>query len=971
MASFVHAAWSQTPLRFEAETVTEPKDAWEKDRFSETKWNLWSTDKDADKKWSGGIVLQSPRVLKDRDKPEDGAPPLHTVVKDLKPGKYYVEVGGVGRPMGISFDGKTWKKIDGGSRNLGLLEIKNGTFELWLDDRYAAETGQGSTYYDFLAFTPLPDPNRKPKVAGFAKARVEEKLDRGVVALPMADGKVYVGWRLLKDDPKDIGFNVYRRVQGREQKLNDAPVLKTTDFVDEQPVAGAENEYLVRPVVTGREQAPSPPAKCTPADELRSYVSFKLNGDHAFQKCGIADLNGDGAYDFVLKQPNVNIDPADSYWQRSPETYKVEAYLNDGTFLWRHDLGWAVERGIWYSPMVVHDLDGDGKAEVCLKTGEGDPRDQDGRVQSGPEYVTILDGMTGKPLAQTDWPKREDFPNYNYSSRNQMCVAYLDGKTPCLIVERGTYNVIEVLADQFHDGKLTEVWRWSDAEEGGRYRGQGAHSMHAADIDGDGRDEVFLGSAVLDDNGCGLWSTGLGHPDHHYVGDIDPSRPGLEVYYGIETRQSRNGCCLVDAKTGDLLWGLDQPTTHGHSTGTCADIDPTHPGLEAYSADSVDHKPTGDHWLWSCKGEVLSKDVDYGFGTQTVYWDADLQRELIRGKSLVKFRGGSYPNVLEGSVVGFADVFGDWREELIVSVPGELRVYSTTIPARDRRVCLMQDPIYRMDVCLQAMGYTQCPMTTECLSAGEPSVSLVLPEGNLKPNGATAAQIVAVAPATAPMRGAVRLEAADGVAASPSEVQVTAKSGEVVRYPLTLIAAGPGPLLSATSAPLITLSYQGTGEPIRSKIALRVEDLPRTDLPRVQAEAFSAQGGGEVQLRDDKVGADGKCFSHWDKQGHWLEWQVNAPKDGNYCLVLRYCSPAGVKRQVAVDGKALCGDGPQFSATGGFSAEANDWAHACPRDPHGKPVSVRLTRGEHCVRLTNVDGQGMNVDYLLLVPAPD
>ena len=241
--------------------------------------------------------------------------------------------------------------------------------------------------------------------------------------------------------------------------------------------------------------------------------------------------------------------------------------------------------------------------------------------------------------------------------------------------------------------------------------------MHAVDIDDDGRDEVFLGSAVLDDTGVGLWSSGMGHPDHHYVGDIDPQRPGLEVYYGMERRQENNGCCLVDAATGELLWGLKGATRHVHSTGMCADIDPAHPGLECYSSDTDSQKKSERRWLFDAEGHILRDDLDWGFGYKTVYWDADPQRELIRGPHIVKYTGENYANAIQGSPVGFADVLGDWREEVIVSVPGELRIYSTTIPADDRRVCLMQDPIYRMDVCLQAMGYTQCPMTTDCLSA--------------------------------------------------------------------------------------------------------------------------------------------------------------------------------------------------------------------------------------------------------------
>ena len=186
----------------------------------------------------------------------------------------------------------------------------------------------------------------------------------------------------------------------------------------------------------------------------------------------------------MIKQPNANIDPYEKYWSRSPDTYKIEAYLADGTFLWRYDLGWAIERGIWYSPILVYDLDGDGRAEVCLKAGQGDPRDADGRVTSGPEYLVVLDGMTGKERARADWPNRADFPSYNYASRNQMAVAYLDGKTPSLVVVRGTYNVIQVWAHEYRDGRLREQ-RWNDAEEG-RRAARGATACMRDD--GDGRE---------------------------------------------------------------------------------------------------------------------------------------------------------------------------------------------------------------------------------------------------------------------------------------------------------------------------------------------------------------------------------------------------------------------------------------------------------------------------------------------------
>jgi len=544
-----------------------------------------------------------------------------------------------------------------------------------------------------------------------------EKLDRGLVALPAQGGGVYLSWRLLPEDPKSMAFNVYRREgNGAWAKLNEQPIVKTTDFVDSSAQRGKQYQYAVRAVIAGREKAIEGEATIDLAGGAKPFVAIALQGNYTFQKVGIADLDGDGRYDFVIKQPNENIDPYERYWKPSPDTYKLEAYRSDGKFLWRYDLGWAIERGIWYSPYVVYDLDGDGRAEVAAKTGEGDPRDADGRVRSGPEYLTVFDGLSGKPITRVDWPSRDGFGEglrgYNYASRNQLCVAYLDGKTPALVVERGTYNIIKLVAYRLRSGRLEVIWRWDNSNEPRSYWGQGAHWMHAADVDGDGCDEVVLGSAVVDHNGKALWSTGLGHPDHCYVGDIDPERPGLEIYYGIERRQpERNGMCLVDAATGKILWGHEGPTRHVHSRGMCSDIDPRYPGSECYSADTDPLK----HFAWArlrtCKGRVISEENLGGFGALTVYWDADPQREIILGTRVQDYHGREHIR-LEGRVIAVADVLGDWREEIICTTGGQMRIYSTTIPAKDRRPCLMTDRLYRMDVVVAAMGYYQVPMTS-------------------------------------------------------------------------------------------------------------------------------------------------------------------------------------------------------------------------------------------------------------------
>jgi len=529
-----------------------------------------------------------------------------------------------------------------------------------------------------------------------------ERLDRGVVALRNHEGHVYIGWRLLADDPKNITFDVLRAetASGAQRKLNDQPIAESCNFVD--TTAGQKAWfYVVRPKAPGAKFVLSVPARV--ADDTRGFVSIKLQGNYRAQKAGLADLDGDGALDYLVKQPDFNTDPYQrpGYWKKSEGTYKLEAYRHDGRFLWRYDMGWAIEEGIWYSPIVVYDLDGDGKAEVFTKAGEGDPRDPDGRVTTGPEYLVVLDGLTGKVIKKLPWPSREGITDYNYYSRNLLGIAYLDGARPHLIVERGTYTLIKL---QAYDPSLTLKWSWESSGPCAHYRGQGMHGMHAADVDEDGRDEVIIGSAVIDDNGAPLWTTRLGHPDACYVADIDPARPGLEIFYGIEPRRASNAVCLVEARTGQILWGYDGPTKHVHGQGMVGDIDPAHPGLECYAGE----QDGSNYWLYSAKGERLSDQSLGELAPKAVYWaDGPTKLHLTRGKL---FR---YPRELvgeiQGQVVAVADCLGDWREEIITTLDGEIRVCSTTIPATSRRVCLMQDRLYRTDVAMQTMGYFYPP----------------------------------------------------------------------------------------------------------------------------------------------------------------------------------------------------------------------------------------------------------------------
>lgn len=570
----------------------------------------------------------------------------------------------------------------------------------------------------------------KPKVEGWAYdgERIYESLGRGVVATTREQGDIYVRWRLLKEDPNEVAFNVYRASNGGDPvKLNREPVEKTTDFVDETADPAVENRYFVRVIDNDRELEASGSYTVEAGAEVKPYLSIPLKDELTeFERVGIADLNGDGRYDFVIKTPRGNVDPyhGEGYWEPSRTTYKLQAYLSDGTFLWEKDLGWNIELGPWYSPFVVYDFNGNGRAEVALKTAptDVDYRDPEpeelgrfkpGRVREGPEYLSILDGMTGEEKARTDWPSRDGVGNYMYYSRNQIGVAYLDGKTPAVLAARGTYGLLKLHAFQYHDDELDPLWTWeSPNEPGGWYYGQGAHNMLTMDLDGDGRDEVILGSAVIDDNGDGLWSTGLGHPDVLYAGNLNPDRPGYEIAYGLETDQSRYGINMVDARTGAILWGLDQPTEHIHSAGLVSNIDTTHAGMEVYAGESG----TGERWLYSARGEVLAREDEIPWRTlapRAAYWDATTQREIIVGGRIFRYPDNhTVFDGVEGNQVAWVDLFGDWREEIITSVPGELRIYTTPIPARDRRVTLVQDHLYRTSVAHMAMGYGHRPALT-------------------------------------------------------------------------------------------------------------------------------------------------------------------------------------------------------------------------------------------------------------------
>ena len=595
-----------------------------------------------------------------------------------------------------------------------------------------------------------------------AKRKPFENLDRGLFASVMPRG-TYVSWRMLESDAADMKFDLWRRDSGRIEKINAYPISQTSDFF----ISGYTNTTAQYSLdgktfvdVEGRDFGGFSCKRISLAD-MNSTISA----------VAVGDLNGDGAYDYVIKTPTGGTDPWGKVWKRSSDTYKYEAYSSDGEFLWRRDLGWNIEMGIWYSPFVVADLDGDGKAEVIAKTAPLAPdfRDENGRVRNGPEWLTVMDGLTGKDICSVPWIPRmnpDDLSCYNhYNSRNQIAIAHLNGAEPFVVMERGTYGRMVVEAYRYINRRLEKVWRWDNEQLPRRLKGQGDHACLCGDVDNDGCDEVLIGSLVLDHDGTVLWCNERGHSDAHYFGDIDPLRPGMELAFIYESRQLNGGGLLMaDPSTGGEIWRLPNPTFHVHGMGLCADVDPKCPGLEFYGQEvakdpgkdsKLHHLKSDNRWFYTAQGKLLCSytncTFNYGCGVRSIFWDGDLQREVFRG-NMISDHQGSALTPRGCSPILIADILGDWREEFIAGLKGELVVCTTDIPAMDRRVALMQDSVYRSRVMMNTSGYFQQPILSSVPAALSPNISIrVAPNFRSCRIDVTAAQ-------DSPLRGVLRFE---------------------------------------------------------------------------------------------------------------------------------------------------------------------------------------------------------------------
>jgi rhamnogalacturonan endolyase len=596
-----------------------------------------------------------------------------------------------------------------------------------------------------------------------------ENLGRGTVAIRTSGTDAFISWRMLGTDPVDVAFNVYRSTGGGAPvKLNGSPLTTPTHFTDTTADFTQTNVYSIAPVVGGVEQSMASPFTVAANADVKPYLSLplqkpadgvSLSGEaygYTANDCSVGDLDGDGEYELIVKWDPTN--SKDNSQSGYTGNVFLDAYKLDGTRLWRIDLGRNIRAGAHYTQFMVYDFDGDGRAELVCRTApntkdgtgafiaqagkfvgtpsapidhDADYRNSSGYVLSGPEFFTIFDGLTGGELATTNYvvprnnnPASDDVSSWgdNYGNRVDRflaCVAYLDGQRPSIVLCRGYYTRAVLAAWDWRGGQLTQRWVF-DSDAGApnapyaAWRGQGSHSLTVGDVDGDGRDEITYGAAAIDDDGTGLYSTQLGHGDALHMSDMDPARPGQEVWMVHEDPGSYGptGLEFRDARTGELIFGLSGENADV-GRGAAGDVDPRYLGYE----------------MWGSRGALVTTD---GTAISTTkppmnfmcWWDGDLLRETLDNTTIGKWNwltnhtdvllspsGVASNNSTKATPNLSADILGDWREEVVwhSTDSSELRIYTTTIPTTYRFPTLMHDRQYRLAIAWQNVAYNQPP----------------------------------------------------------------------------------------------------------------------------------------------------------------------------------------------------------------------------------------------------------------------
>lgn len=574
-----------------------------------------------------------------------------------------------------------------------------------------------------------------------------EKLGRGLSVAKAGTG-VFLSWRLLGTDPTDATFTLYRdgseiaKISGdaatsyldASGAVTSSYTLKDADGNVSSPVIVLENRYKDNygEAAWKSIRLDRPASLTMPDGSTCDYLPNDMS---------VGDLNGDGEYELILKwDPNNSKDNANDGY--TGNVY-IDAYKLDGTKLWRIDMGKNIRAGAHYTQMMVYDLDGDGIAEIALKTSDGtvdgagnvigdasaDYRTSAGRILSGNEYLTIFSGKTGAAITTIDYVPGRGATNAwgdtygNRSERMLAAIAYLDGVHPSLVMSRGYYAAAYMVAFDFNGKTLTQKWMLESTVSGTGIFGEGNHNLSVGDLDGDGKDEIVFGSAAVNSDGTLRYRTGFGHGDAMHLSDMDPDSPGLEVYDVHEEKTNRYSE-EFRGPSGNVIWGTEQ-TGVDNGRGLAADIDSTNRGFEMWS--------TASGGIRTVSGELLSSVTpSYNF---RLYWDGDLQDELLdatggqgsggklekwnsatqgvsRILNLYNINGSTLNNYTKANPCLSADIFGDFREEIIMRSGADssvVNIIATLATTPHRVYTLMHDRQYRLSVAWQNVAYNQPP----------------------------------------------------------------------------------------------------------------------------------------------------------------------------------------------------------------------------------------------------------------------
>jgi len=590
-------------------------------------------------------------------------------------------------------------------------------------------------------------------------------------------GKVLVTWRMLPGDDATMGFDLYRTIgMGTEQKIA-TNIKNRTCYQDGSASKTADNHY--RLTYTGSTETLSTftltkaqvsgglPYISIPLADTKDVYENTSKIVYTANDVSVGDLDGDGEFEIVIKRlqsvkdadGNIVSDGSGASYSQQDCLWAViwDAYKLDGTLLWRVKGGPGVILGN-SSSFAIADFDGDGCAEMAIRTCEGtvfgdgqqilDTND-DGKIDyrtwgnlnssspgwvdhynsAGPEFISIIDGRTGRELARDNFIDRETSSSWGDDYWKRACSfrigvgCFDETGLPSVILGRGVYghSVIEAWDYRAQDGSsvLTRRWRFDtndkgtgkDGQKHSTYASQGNHSLNVADLDGDGLDEVMYGSMAVDHDGIGLWNTRLGHGDANHVGKFLPEREGLQMFHCLETGKTM--VALHDARDGSVIWKKD--ATSDIDMGRClvGDFFPEYPGCEFFYYQGNYIRQDGTETTINTKGQK-------GGCGMAVWFDGNLSRQLIEdniiqspkyGRTFTMYRySEAFINGTKSNPCWYGDLVGDWREEVILPDATRLqdiKIFSTWYPTTHKFPWLMTDHCYWMSCLNENIGYNQ------------------------------------------------------------------------------------------------------------------------------------------------------------------------------------------------------------------------------------------------------------------------